>query len=192
MRKSDVTGKLTRHGILHGRELRYDTQVNSTKALVLLAAVIEWAQANAGEKAETQRREREARYAGSNAIDQEGRRLDRRGFNEVKAALFALANGETVLFQRHGRYTNNMRGPLAAWLLELPDSSSLTVNTSADGQQFWAWGVTPTGFCFGIAGRDGAHAKWLYAGPDPPDGGLTQEPTGGTQRLTRLTASGSD
>jgi hypothetical protein len=171
-RKSGVTGQLTRHGILHGRELRYDTQMNSTKALVLLAAVTEWAQANAGEKAERQRREREARYAGSNATDQEGRRLDRRGFNEVKAALFDLANGETVLFHRHGRYTNNLRGPLAAWLPELPDSSSLAVNTSADGQQFWAWGVTPTGFCFGMAGRDGAHAKWLYAGPDPPEGGL--------------------
>jgi hypothetical protein len=48
------------------------------------------------------RREREARYAGSDAIDQEGRRLDRRGFNEVKAALFAVGNGETVLFQREG------------------------------------------------------------------------------------------
>jgi hypothetical protein len=172
MRKSGVTGKLTRHGILHGRELRYDTRMNSTKALVLLAAVIEWAQANAGEKVERLRREREARYAGSDATDQQGRRLDRRGFNEVKAALFALGNGETVLFQRHGRYTSNTTGPLAAWLPELPDSSGLVVDTSVDGQQFWAWGVTPTGFCFGIAGRDGAHDKWFYAGPNPPEGGL--------------------
>jgi hypothetical protein len=50
MRKSGVTGKLSRHGILHGRELRYDTEMNSTKVLVLLAAVIEWAQAEAREK----------------------------------------------------------------------------------------------------------------------------------------------
>jgi hypothetical protein len=118
------------------------------------------------------RREREARYAGSDAIDQEGRRLDRRGFNEVKAALFAVGNGETVLFQREGRYTSNVRGPLAAWLPELPDSSGLVVDTSPDGQQFWAWGLTPTGFCFGIAGRDGAHDKWFFAGPRPPEGGL--------------------
>jgi hypothetical protein len=40
MRKSDVAGKLSRHGILHGRDLRYDTEMNSTKVLVLLAAVI--------------------------------------------------------------------------------------------------------------------------------------------------------
>jgi hypothetical protein len=146
--------------------------MNSTKALVLLAAVIEWAQADAREKVKRHRREPEARYAGSSATDQEGRRLDRRGFNEVKAVLMALGNGETALFQREGRYTSNVRGPLAAWLPELPEGSGLAVDTSADGQQFWAWGVTPTGFCFGIAGRDGTHAKWLYAGPDPPDGGL--------------------
>jgi hypothetical protein len=172
MRKSGATGRLTRHGILHGRELRYDIQMNSTKALVLLAAVIEWAQANAGEKVEKLRREREARYAGSDATDQDGRRLDRRGFNEAKAALFALGNGETVLFQRHGRYTSNQRGELAAWLTALPEGSGLAVDTPEDGRQFWGWAVTPTGFCFGIAGRDGAHAKWLYAGPAPPEGGL--------------------
>lgn len=171
MKKSGATGKLTRHGILHGRELRYDTQMNSTKVLVLLAAVIEWAQANAREKVERLRREREARYAGSDATDEAGRRLDRRGFSEVKAALLALGNGETVLFQRHDGYTD-ARGELAAWLMDLPEASGLAVDTSEDGRQFWAWGVTPTGFCFGIAGRDGSDAKWFYAGPAPPEGGL--------------------
>jgi hypothetical protein len=172
MRKSGATGKLSRHGILHGRELRYDTQLNSTKALLLLAAVIEWAQANAGEKVERLRREREARYAGSDTTDEDGRRLDRRGFNEVKAALFALGRGQTVLFQRHGRYSDDLRGELAAWLMDLPESAGLTLDTSTDGRQFWAWGVTPPGFCFGIAGRDGADARWFYAGPAPPEGGL--------------------
>jgi hypothetical protein len=172
VRKSGATGKLTRHGILHGRELRYDTQLNSTKVLVLLAAVIEWAQANAREKVERLRRDREAQYAGSDATDEDGRRLDRRGFNEVKAALFALGNGETVLFQRHGRYTDDLRGELAAWLMDLPEGAGLAVDASTDGRQFWAWGVTPTGFCFGIAGRDGSDAKWFYADPAPPEGGL--------------------
>ena len=172
MRKSGATGKLTRHGILHGRELRYDTQLNSTKALVLLAAVIEWAQANAGEKVERLRREREAQYAGGDGTDEDGRRLDRRGFNEVKAALFDLGRGETVLFQRHGCYSDDLRAELAAWLPDLPEGSGLVVDTLTDGRQFWAWGVTPTGYCFGIAGRDGADAKWFYAGPAPPEGGL--------------------
>ncbi len=169
MRKSGATGKLTRHGILHGRELRYDTQLNSTKTLVLLAAVIEWAQASAREQVERLRRDREAQYAGSDATDEDGRRLARRGFNEVKQALFALGRGETVLFQRHGRYTDDLGGELAA---DLPEDSRLMVDISTDERQFWAWGVTPTGYCFGIAGRDGTDAKWFYAGPTPPEGGL--------------------
>jgi hypothetical protein len=175
MRKSGATGKVTRHGILHGRELGYDTKLNSTKTLVLLAAVIEWAQANAREKVEELRRQREARHAGSDATDQDGRRLDRRGFSEAKAALHALGGGETVLFERHGRYADNLSGELAAWLINLPEGSELAVNTSADGRQFWAWCVTPTGFCLGIAGRDGSHAKWFYAGTVPPAGGLDSE-----------------
>jgi hypothetical protein len=36
-----VTGSDNRHGVMHGRELRYDTRANSTKAFVLLAAVVE-------------------------------------------------------------------------------------------------------------------------------------------------------
>jgi hypothetical protein len=175
MRKSGATGKLSRHGILHGRELRYDTKMNSTKAFLLLAAVIEWAQTNAREKVERLRRQREAHYAGSDATDEDGRRLDRRGFKEVKAALYALGNGEAVLFQRHGRYTDDLREDLAAWVPELPDGTGLAVNTSANRQQFWAWGVTRTGYCFGIAGRDGEQTKWLYAGLEPPAGGMDSE-----------------
>jgi hypothetical protein len=172
MRKSGATGKLTRHRILHGRELGYDTRINSTKTLVLLAAVVEWAQTKARVLVEEQQRQREARYAGSDETDELGRRLDRRGFDKVKATLFAVGNGETVLFQRHGGYTDDLRGRLSAWLLELPEGSGLTVRTTEDRRQFWAWGVTPTGFCFGIAGRDGQDAKWFYAGPTPPQGGL--------------------
>ncbi|CAN5909238.1 hypothetical protein BH23ACT10_BH23ACT10_20600 [soil metagenome] len=138
-RKSDATGKLTRHGILHGRELGYDTKLNSTKALVLLAAIVEWAQANRREKVEELRRQHEARYAGSNATDHDGRRLDRRGFNEAKAALHALGTGEAVLFERHGRYSDDPKGELGIpWILNLPEGSELAVNRSTDGRQFWA------------------------------------------------------
>jgi hypothetical protein len=173
MRKSGATGKLTRHGILHGRELGYDTRINSTKALVLLAAVVEWAQVKARALVEEQRRQRQARYAGSDETNEQGRRLDRRGFDRVKQALFALGSGETTLFRRYGGYTADLRGKLAAWLpVDLPEGSSLTVRTSEDQRQFWAWGLTPTGYCFGIAGRDGLDAKWLYTGPTPPEGGL--------------------
>ncbi len=40
VRDSGANGKLSRHGVLHGRELGYDTLINSTKAFVLLNAVV--------------------------------------------------------------------------------------------------------------------------------------------------------
>lgn len=38
--KTTTQGRLLRHGIIHGRELGYATEVNSTKALVALLALI--------------------------------------------------------------------------------------------------------------------------------------------------------
>lgn len=40
---TESSGRTSRHGIMHGRELGYDTVVNSTKCLALLLAVTEWA-----------------------------------------------------------------------------------------------------------------------------------------------------
>ena len=50
---------------------------------------------------------KEARYAGSNEVDEEGRRLDRRGFDEAKQALWKLSSYQFGYFKRHGRYAAN-------------------------------------------------------------------------------------
>jgi hypothetical protein len=172
MRQSGATGRLSRHGILHGRELGYDTRINSTKVFVLLLAVMEWAQAEAHGLVRRRQRERAERYAGSEETDESGRRRDRRGFDAVKTALLSLATGQTMRFQREGTYSDDPRD-LAAWLPErLPEQCSVTVRASGDRQQFWAWGVTPSGYCFGVAGRDGRQEVWRYAGPRPPSPGL--------------------
>ena len=70
--RRDFTGALGsggRHGIMHGRELRYDTAANSTRAFVLLAAVVEWAQPLI--RAEIDRRvaERDRLFAASDDTD---------------------------------------------------------------------------------------------------------------------------
>lgn len=87
VRETGTTGQLTRHGIMHGRELGYDTRINSTKAFVLLLAVVDWAQPRAHELADRLHGEHEVRYAGSDAIDERGRRLDRRNFDRAQESL---------------------------------------------------------------------------------------------------------
>src|SRR5205823_3178725 len=85
--QTTASGALRRHGILHGRELRYDTVINSTKCFVLLLAVMDWAEAPFQRLVEKRRAERETTYRGSTARDDQGRRLDRRGFARAKKAL---------------------------------------------------------------------------------------------------------
>lgn len=41
---TSAAGSLSRHAILHGRELGYSSRVNSAKTFALLQAVVEWAQ----------------------------------------------------------------------------------------------------------------------------------------------------
>jgi hypothetical protein len=35
---------LHRHGIMHGRDLRFGTRANSTKVLTILLALVQWAE----------------------------------------------------------------------------------------------------------------------------------------------------
>jgi hypothetical protein len=172
MKETGATGMLSRHGILHGRELGYDTKINSTKAFVLLLAIIEWAQPRARARVEYLEREREERYAGSEETDEEGRRLDRRGFQEARESLRWLATVQSVWFQREGVYSADLDelqpGDLGDSALR--GKASITLIRSADRREFWAWRKTIPAFYFGVAGRDGD--EWLYAGPNRPQGGL--------------------
>jgi hypothetical protein len=172
MKVSGATGALSRHGILHGRELGYDTKLNSTKVFVLLVAIIEWAHPRARARAERLEREREARYAGSQETDEEGRRLDRRGFEEARESLRWLATVQTVWFQREGVYSADLDELQPGDLGDnaLRGKASITLKTSEDQREFLAWRKAIADFYFGVAGKDGS--EWLYAGPAPPQGGL--------------------
>jgi hypothetical protein len=62
---SGARGTAKRHGVMHGRELRYDTRINSTKSFVLLLAIWEWASRRLAAEAA---RRKEARYAEQAAL----------------------------------------------------------------------------------------------------------------------------
>ena len=67
-------GSISRRGIVHGRELAYDTRVNSAKSWSALGAVVEWAQPLAAALAEERRAQREGANARSDETDEHGRR----------------------------------------------------------------------------------------------------------------------
>jgi hypothetical protein len=171
---TETSGRLLRHGILHGRELGYGTRVNSTKAFAALLALVVWAQPVARERLERLRAEREEQHTESRERDEEGRWLDRRGFEDAQSALWSLRGVQFGFFRNEGRYAANRRelDPTGLLLEDVPD---FELRTSESGGDFSAWIVAPSGYVLGIASEDGEWASWYYAGEDPPAGGVESD-----------------
>lgn len=162
---SDARGTSNRHGVMHGRELRYDTRINSTKSFVLLLATWEWASRQLAKEAQRRKDERYARHADSDGVDENGWRLDRRGFSATRERLRRLALAETSFFVEHGRH-----GSLAELRLSdasrtlVPDGEPIEV-TLADGS-WWATETSESGWVFGIGGVQ--KSTFFYDGADSP------------------------
>ena len=117
-------------------------------------------------------RARLKRYAGSNQTDEQGRRLDRREFKETIAALRYLSTCQMGWYRNRGRHYH-------ADLLDrfrndftrqgLPAESGITMKVADDGQSWFAWRRTITGWCFAIGAGGPPPKEWEYDGPDPPD-----------------------
>jgi hypothetical protein len=166
---TELSSRLLRHGIAHGRELRFDTLTNSTKALAALLGVITWAQPIANTRLAAAAAEHEQRYAGSTERDAHGRRLDRRGFTEAKSALLMAGNFQRIYHERHGRYAESREELLRE--IPIPDDiKGIETRRSEDGQTYWAWAV-PSGYVLAVGGSGGGVLQWQYAGETIPNGG---------------------
>jgi hypothetical protein len=170
LKKSGSTGSFFRHAILHGQELGYDTQLNSTKIWAALLAVIDAMKPRADRMAKERQTEHERRIAGSKEVDTDGRRVDNRGFYEAKGLLLELAGYEQFFYKGKGRYAAS-RDELASlgFTLRGPE---FEIAVEPDGREYRAWVETPGQYFFAIAGRDGEQVANIYEGEEPPLGGL--------------------
>jgi hypothetical protein len=162
-RQTSVEGDLRRHGIIHGRELEFGTKSNAIKTFVALFAVIEWARPIAEAETARLRSEREERYAGSEETDEDGRRLDRRGFERVQRALTTIELYQQARFDRAG-YARDVRELEAND--ELSSIPGIQMMCSVDGRSFRAWALTEGGIVFGDRRRArGANRPALSGDP---------------------------
>ncbi|MGN7187524.1 hypothetical protein [Microbacterium enclense] len=76
-------GLVSRHGVIHGRDISFNTEVNSTKTLVLLGALAEQLESRADERAGRWRSERDREKSALRGTDERGRLLDDRGLEEL-------------------------------------------------------------------------------------------------------------
>jgi hypothetical protein len=122
-------------------------------------------------QAKREAEERFIRYAGSNATDDRGRRLDRREFRETTEALTFLGTCQMGWYRNQG---GHYRADLLRIVGDdftrrgLPKEHGITVRVSDDGQAWYAWRRTVTGWCFAIGAAGPPPDHWEYDGPDPP------------------------
>ena len=126
----------------------------------------------AAEQAKRDAEERLRRFAGSNKTDTEGRRLDRREFKETTEALRFLATWQMGWY-RGGRYHREKLLSVVGHDFTrcgLPRDHGIAVRVAKDGQAWYAWRRTVTGWWFAIGSAGPPPDQWEFDGPEAPNG----------------------
>lgn len=69
-----------------------------------------------------------------------------------------------------GRYRSDIVGLAGSMFVQdgLPEDHGVEVRTSEDGQRWYGWRQTPSGWWFAIGASGPPPDQWLYDGPVPP------------------------
>jgi hypothetical protein len=110
--------------------------------------------------------ERLRKFAGVEGEDEDGLRLDQREFAETKGALQWIATSHMGWYDREDRYREGLLELLS--LRDLPEDHGIEMRISDDGQRWFAWRRTVTGWCFAIGSAAPPPDQWLFDGADPP------------------------
>lgn len=166
-------GRLSRHGILHGRELAYDTELVSSKCWSLLAVVAEWGRLVGNQVAEARNTEHLKKHAEILGTDEAGAQLDRREFRTTMNIIF---NMSSVLMVRHRAFGKVEPGDLAKFqpgvgsMKLLEENPKFKYHFGDDGHSAAIWRKTITGVTLGyfVEWSSGESQEFYYSsGSDP-------------------------
>ena len=173
---TQAEGSLSRHGILHGRELAYDTRVNSAKTWSVMDAVVHWALPHSRALGDARLAARQSANSGSQDTDERGRRVDDREFAETRDVLRLLGTSAMGWHRQRGQFRDDLVGGVYTSKdfakRRLPADPGIETRLSADGQVVTYWRTTASDWVLGLALTwDGDHFhEYLYAGAQPPTG----------------------
>jgi hypothetical protein len=125
----------------------------------------------ASEEQERQRLVRLTQLAGVIGTDDEGRQLDRRQFSETCDALDWLGTCEMGWYNNRGnRYPADLLKIFEPDFARhgLPADHGIHLVVSKNGQAWYAWRRTLTGWCFAIGSGKAPPDQWRNDGPEPP------------------------
>ncbi|NDK30616.1 hypothetical protein [Nesterenkonia haasae] len=182
VKESGRYGLVSRHGVLHGRDLTYATRVNSTKTIVLVAALAEYFPRVADDAGARLRRQHEEQVAGTQAVDDLGRFVDDRHIPEIHqfAWDFDVAYSNDVLLGQDAFHASTV-GSDVARKVGL-DPASFTVGDDETG--CWWHYKLPAGRVLGYAARPSTSSKrrhpdvWRWDDSQAPTGPPWQCPEG--------------
>ncbi|HZL81710.1 MAG TPA: hypothetical protein VFC06_07250 [Demequina sp.] len=176
-------GSWGRHGIAHGQEVAFDTEVNSSKYWSLLDVVVQWAMPRAHERSLKIDALRASPHTGSQDVDERGRRLDDREFKVTRNALYEVCSHQSAWARRakhfDARATDGLITNDAMEKRGLPPPHGVTIHTADDGSAFWAERQTVSGWWLarGLTLNElGLVDVWYYSGQDGPSSGPSEDP----------------
>jgi hypothetical protein len=129
------------------------------------------------ERVAAEKKRRLRRYSGSDGTDADGRRLDRREFEQTMNALRLLGECEEGWFHNEHQGRTGYRADLLEVIGDtffadsgLPSDPGIVLTISQDRQSWYAWRRTVTGWCFAIGAVGPPGDLWEFDGPEPPQG----------------------
>lgn len=121
--------------------------------------------------AKREKSDRLIRNEGLPGSDVDGRRYDRREFKETTDALHWLANCHMGWYRRKNRYRGDLLAVLDNFDRQgLPADHGMQMQVRSDGQAWYAYRRTATGWVFGIGAVGAPPDQRFYDGPDVPSG----------------------
>jgi hypothetical protein len=120
--------------------------------------------------AEQARLDRLEMFAGATGIDETRRQLDQREFDATRKALDWLATCQMGWYRNHGaRYRADLLEKFDDFQRQgLPGEHGIVMKVRKDGQAWYAYRRTVTGWVLGIGARTAPPDQWFYDGPEPP------------------------
>ena len=159
------------------------TQMNMARANTLAEGKASFDEGQAAEAARLQElsdeKQRLQDNAGQHGVDDTGQQLDQREFAETKDALTYVHLCHAGHFRQRGHYRDELLEMLGADTFAkkgLPEGEVPKMHVSQDGQLWWAWQRTVTGWVFAIGASEAPNDRWEYDRPDVPAGGPGVDP----------------
>ncbi|RAX43711.1 hypothetical protein DQ354_19355 [Arthrobacter sp. AQ5-06] len=159
------------------------TRMTMSRATTLAEAMKAFDEGQAAEAARLQKaidkQQRLVANAALVGVDEAGQQLDQREFAETRDCLSYLHLCHAGHYRQRGRYRDDLLdllGPDTFTKRGLPEGAVITMHIAEDGQQWWAWRQTVTGWVFAIGASEAPNDRWEYDGPEVPSSGPGTDP----------------